>query len=55
MPSPVPGMDPFLEDPAFVAGFHSRFVNAWCEALDAQLPHLYYAELGESVYLVEES
>jgi hypothetical protein len=54
MPCRFPGVDPFLEDPAHFAGFHARFVNAWCEALDAQLPDGYFADLGESVYLVEE-
>ncbi|MGL6095598.1 MAG: DUF4058 family protein, partial [Fimbriiglobus sp.] len=26
MPSPFPGMDPYLEDPAYWSGFHSRLV-----------------------------
>ena len=53
MKSPFPGMDPFLEEPAFWADFHSRFMNAWCEAIDEALPENYEANLGEHVYLVE--
>ena len=33
MPSPFPGMDPFLELPGFWLDFHSRFMNVWCEAI----------------------
>ena len=32
MASPFPGMDPYLEGPEW-PDFHSRFVNAWCEAI----------------------
>ncbi len=53
MPSPFPGMDPFLENPAFWPDFHSRFVNIWCEAIAEQLPGDYEASIGERVYLVE--
>ncbi len=53
MPSPFPGMDPFLESPAFWPDFHSRFVNAWCEAISDALPSDYEAAIDERVYLVE--
>jgi len=53
MPSPFPGMDPFLENPAYWLDFHSRFVNCWCEAIADVLPPNYEASLGERVYLVE--
>ena len=53
MPSPFPGMDPYLEDPAYWSDFHSRFINAWCEAIASALPAEYEASLGERVYLVE--
>jgi hypothetical protein len=52
MASPFPGMDPFLEGPEW-HDFHSRFVNAWCEAIADELPDDYVAKLGERVYLVE--
>src|SRR5690242_12792554 len=53
MKSPFPGMDPFLEQPAFWSDFHARFVNYWCEAIADVLPPQYEATLGERVYLVE--
>ena len=53
MRSPFPGMDPFLENPAYWLDFHSRFVNCWCEAIADVLPPNYEASLGERVYLVE--
>lgn len=53
MPSPFPGMDPFLESPAYWSDFHARFVNCWCEAIAEALPPNYEAGLGEHVYLME--
>ena len=29
MPSPYPGMDPYLEDPAFWSDFHDGFIVYW--------------------------
>jgi hypothetical protein len=53
MKSPFPGMDPFLEQPAFWSDFHFRFINYWCEAAADALPPHYEATLGERVYLIE--
>jgi hypothetical protein len=53
MKSPFPGMDPYLEQPVFWSDFHSRFINAWCEAIADALPLHYEATLGERVYLIE--
>ena len=47
MKSPFPGMDPYLESPAFWGDFHSRFVNSWCEAIADALPNNYEARLDE--------
>jgi len=55
MPSPFPGMDPYLENPAYWSDFHSRFINYWCEAIADALPPQYEATLGERVYLVEQN
>jgi hypothetical protein len=52
MKSPFPGMDPYLEDPAFWPDFHSRFLNCWCEALAQGLPDAYEARLDERVNLI---
>ncbi len=54
MPSPFPGMDPFLESPAFWTDFHSTFINYWREALADSLPAEFEANIGERVYLVEQ-
>lgn len=54
MPSPFPGMNPFLEGPAFWSDFHFRFVNTWCETVAGCLPDAYSARIGERVYLVEQ-
>ncbi len=53
MASPFPGMDPFLEDPAFWLDFHNTFVNYWREAIADALPEAYEAGIDERVYLVE--
>lgn len=53
MGSPFPGMDPFLEDPAFWPDFHSTFVHAWREAIADGLPDDYEARIDERVYQVE--
>src|SRR5437867_2484917 len=53
MPSPFPGMDPFLEDRELWQGFHSRFINACCELLLDRLPAGYDADIEERVQLVE--
>ena len=55
MASPFPGMDPYLESPAFWADFHKRFINYWCEAIADVLPDEYDARMDESVNLVEMS
>lgn len=53
MKSPFPGMNPYLEHPAYWSDFHSRFINAWCEAIADTLPPQYEATLGERVYVIE--
>ena len=52
MMSPFPGMDPYLEGPDWL-DFHSRFVNAWTEAIAEELPDDYIARIDERVYLIE--
>src|SRR5260221_915767 len=48
-----PGMDPYLEDPAFWPDFHHRFINYWCEAVADELPEAYEARLDERVNLAQ--
>src|SRR5947209_379126 len=51
MPSPFPGMDPFLEHPVLFPGFHSRVIAHLSEFLQAKLPEPYFAEIGERVWV----
>ena len=51
MPSPFPGMDPYLEHPAVFPGLHNRFIAVLSEFLQAALPAPYYAEIGERVWV----
>ncbi len=53
MPSPFPGMDPFLETPALWSDFHARFITYWSDALADLLPDNYEARIDEKVRLVE--
>jgi hypothetical protein len=53
MPSPFPGMDPFLEHPAWWPDFHDRLINSWSEVIADKLPPGYDACIQERVYLTE--
>lgn len=53
MPSPFPGMDPYLESPTHWSDFHSRFVNVLSEAINDHLPRNYVARIEEEVVVVE--
>lgn len=54
MPSPFPGMDPYLEHPAGWMGFHNTFIVEMMAALNAQLMPAYYADSEERVYISAE-
>lgn len=51
MPSPFPGMDPFLEHPDIFPDFHDSFIAYLRESLHAQLPEPYYAALGRRAWV----
>src|SRR5581483_7142241 len=51
MPSPFPGMDPFLEHPAFFPGVHDSFLTYLREALQGTLPAPYFAEINERLWV----
>ena len=53
MASPFPGMDPYLEQSAFWASFHSRLIVALADAIEAQLQPDYYVEVETRTYLSE--
>lgn len=50
MPSPFPGMDPYLEQPAFWSAFHSRLIVALADTLAPQLRPRYYVEVETRTY-----
>lgn len=54
MPSPFPGMDPYLEHPAGWMGFHNKFIGAMEAALNEQLMPAYYADSEERLYISAE-
>ena len=51
MPSPFPGMDPFLEAPAFFSGLHIGMMFCLREALQLVLPEPYYAEMADRTWV----
>jgi len=55
MPSPFPGMDPYLEGSGRWKDFHSRFINAWSELIAERLPEGYEASIEEKVQLLQVS
>lgn len=54
MPSPFPGMDPYLEDPVIFPDLHDSMITYLREALQARLPEPYFAA-GRSLIWVETS
>jgi len=53
MPSPFPGMNPYLEHPEVWHDFHERFLPKAGEALDAQVGDNYLVRIDEHVYVEE--
>lgn len=53
MPSPFPGMDPYLEEPARWPGVHQRLITYAADALQASLRPRYHVLIGERVYIAE--
>lgn len=51
MPSPFPGMDPFLEHPDIFPDFHDSLIAYLREALHPKLPEPYYAALGRRAWI----
>ena len=52
MPSPFPGMDPFLEEPSGWPGVHSRFINAISDTLAELVSPNFFVNIEERVYIV---
>ena len=53
MPSPFPGMDPYLEHPALWPGVHQGLITYMQAALNTLLPPHYVADIGERLYVVQ--
>ena len=51
MPSPFPGMDPYLEHPEFFPDLHDSLILYLREALQARLPQPYYARVRSRVWV----
>jgi hypothetical protein len=51
MPSPFPGMDPFLESRADFPSLHNSMIFCMQESLQGRLPAGYYAKGGERVWV----
>ena len=53
MPSPFPGMDPYLEHPGLWPDVHQSLVTYARDALQGQVGRAFYVSIGERVYLEE--
>src|SRR4051812_46073706 len=54
MPSPFPGMDPYLEAPSLWADVHHEMISVAREMLNERLRPKYVARIEERVYLADE-
>ena len=55
MPSPFPGMNPFLEQPSVWEDFHMAFATEIRESLSAQVRPSFFVKLEERVFIHEPS
>ncbi len=53
MPSPFPGMNPYLEHPAVWPSFHSRFIVALADQLTPQADPAFFVDVGVHIYVHE--
>ncbi len=55
MPSPFPGMDPYLEQPGLWPDVHHELISVSREMLNQQLRPRYHVRVEERVYISDES
>ncbi len=55
MPSPFPGMDPYLENPGLWPDVHHMLISSYREMLAAQLRPKYLVGIEERTYILEEA
>ena len=53
MPSPFPGMDPYLEHSFIWPGLHNRLIVAIADEISDQLSRQYYVDIEQRVYVGE--
>ena len=53
MPSPFPGMDPYLEDPDQWESFHGCFISVLHEMLRARVQPHFLVHQQAAIYLIE--
>jgi hypothetical protein len=53
MPSPFPGMDPYLENPITWSGVHHPLITYISDALNPVLSPRYVANIGERLYIIQ--
>jgi Protein of unknown function (DUF4058) len=53
MPSPFPGMDPYLEERALWGSVHHRLISAISDTLTAQITPHFFVGIEERVYIVD--
>src|SRR4051794_28602536 len=51
MPSPFPGMDPYLESPDWFPDLHDSLITFIKGAVQQKLPESYYAQSSQRVWL----
>ena len=54
MPSPFPGMDPYIEATGAWSVFHHTFISECARFLNERLPRNYVATLGDRIELISE-
>jgi hypothetical protein len=55
MPSPFPGVDPFLEEQGYWKEFHTKFLNSIQDTLAERVPDTYEVRIEERLSLIYES
>lgn len=54
MPSPFPGMDPYLEDPDHWPSFHAKFISEIDTQLGGVLGDRYRSDIEKRVYILDD-
>ena len=55
MPSPFPGMDPYLEAPELWPDFHHELISAIRKRMNLLLRPAYHSMVEDRVYISDES